>query len=337
VRRRSTLALSAFALLLSCAVPANGDVTPGDLRRQAEQARARERSLGGDVARLGQAAARLQRQLGVLERRSSAVNADLSIDRARLAAVQAALRAERVRLARLRERLAEVRRTLADRLVAAYKAPKADVTTVVLTAQSLSDLLDRSRYLKDLQRRDRDILRVVRYARGQAKTEARKLAGDEAQQREAVIALRARARALSTMRAAAARRRATLVRVRAARASALTRTRAGRRRTEARLASVERELAAQARAASAGGGGGGAGGAWAIPWPIVECESGGQNLPPNSAGASGYYQILPSTWKGSGGNGPAAYLASKAEQDRVAASLWDGGRGASNWVCAGLV
>jgi hypothetical protein len=67
------------------------------------------------------------------------------------------------------------------------------------------------------------------------------------------------------------------------------------------------------------------------------CESGGQNLPPNAAGASGYYQIIPGTWKGMGGSTPAAYLASKAEQDRVAAALWNGGGGASNWVCASLV
>ena len=67
------------------------------------------------------------------------------------------------------------------------------------------------------------------------------------------------------------------------------------------------------------------------------CESGGQNLPPNSAGASGYYQILPSTWKLFNGTGPAAYLASKAEQDAVATRIWNNGAGASNWVCAGIV
>jgi Transglycosylase-like domain len=69
----------------------------------------------------------------------------------------------------------------------------------------------------------------------------------------------------------------------------------------------------------------------------VLCESGGQNLPPNSAGASGYYQIIPSTWTGFGGTGPAAYLASKSEQDAVATRIWRGGAGASNWVCAGIV
>ncbi|MGI8428905.1 MAG: transglycosylase family protein [Solirubrobacteraceae bacterium] len=78
-------------------------------------------------------------------------------------------------------------------------------------------------------------------------------------------------------------------------------------------------------------------GGWAIPYAIVLCESGGQDLPPNSAGASGYYQIIPSTWTGSGGSGPAAYLASKAEQDAVASRIWNGGAGAANWVCAGIV
>ena len=69
----------------------------------------------------------------------------------------------------------------------------------------------------------------------------------------------------------------------------------------------------------------------------MQCESGGQNLPPNGAGASGYYQILDSTWHGLGGSTPHAYQASKAEQDRLAAKLWAGGAGASNWVCSALV
>jgi hypothetical protein len=107
-------------------------------------------------------------------------------------------------------------------------------------------------------------------------------------------------------------------------------------RVQAEQAAAQRAAASLSAAASAGPALGPSGG-WAIPYAIVLCESGGQNLPPNSAGASGYYQILPSTWKLYGGTGPAAYLASKAEQDAVAARIWNGGAGASNWVCAGLV
>jgi len=81
----------------------------------------------------------------------------------------------------------------------------------------------------------------------------------------------------------------------------------------------------------------GPGGPWAIPWAIVQCESGGQNLPPNWAGASGYYQFMPATWRGLGGSTPHAYQASKAEQDRLAARLWNNGAGADNWDCYALV
>jgi hypothetical protein len=78
-------------------------------------------------------------------------------------------------------------------------------------------------------------------------------------------------------------------------------------------------------------------GRWAIPGPIVMCESHGQNLPPNGAGASGYYQIIPSTWRSYGGAGYAAYLTAKPEQDTVASRIWAGGAGASQWTCAGMV
>jgi hypothetical protein len=45
----------------------------------------------------------------------------------------------------------------------------------------------------------------------------------------------------------------------------------------------------------------------------------------------------PTPGGGPAGSGPAAYLAPKAEQDRVAAWLWNGGAGARNWDCAAIV
>jgi len=107
--------------------------------------------------------------------------------------------------------------------------------------------------------------------------------------------------------------------------------RVDRRRVEARIASLERGRGRRRRGRRRE-----LGRPVGDPWAIVQWESGGQNLPPNSAGASGYYQILASTWRLYGGSGPAAYLASKAEQDRVAGRIWQGS-GPSAWVCAGLV
>jgi hypothetical protein len=90
---------------------------------------------------------------------------------------------------------------------------------------------------------------------------------------------------------------------------------------------------APAPASRASGGGDG----WAIPNSVVQCESGGQNQPPNYVGASGYYQIIPSTWLAYGGGqyAPSAYQATAAQQASVASRIWDGGAGASQWVCAG--
>ena len=172
-----------------------------------------------------------------------------------------------------------------------------------------------------------------RAALAQARTaRAALLRGTRASRRRAERSLeRLLARRARALRAAGlGERRAALAQARTARAALLRGTRASRRRAER---SLNRLLAQRARALRAAG----PGGPWSIPWPVVQCESGGQNLPPNSAGASGFYQFMPATWRGLGGSTPHAYLAPKAEQDRLAARLWAGGDGAHNWVCAALV
>ncbi len=42
-------------------------------------------------------------------------------------------------------------------------------------------------------------------------------------------------------------------------------------------------------------------------------------------------------WGGLGGRTQHAYQAPKSVQDRLAAKLWAGGAGASNWVCSAMV
>jgi septal ring factor EnvC (AmiA/AmiB activator) len=302
----------------------------GSLRNRIQQQKGQERQLASAAARLGRLEQATSRAVAVLERRLAAAQADLARWQARLAQTQADLRATRKRLVRLRARLAQSRAALATMLRQRYTANQPDLVSVVLEAHGFADVLERIEFLKRVQRSDTLIVEAVRNGRNDARRDEVRLSALESRQRDQTAAVRSERDALARVGAALQARRAALARARAARLAALSNTRASRRHAEHELSQL---LAEQARQASSPG----PGGPWAIPWPIVECESGGQNLPPNSAGASGYYQMLPSTWRGLGGSTPQAYQASKAEQDRLAAKLWAGGSGARNWVCAVLI
>jgi peptidoglycan hydrolase CwlO-like protein len=302
----------------------------GRLRGTISAGKARERTLASAAARLGRLERATAREVAILEGRLADVQSRLDDAQARLTATQDRLAQERKRALRLRARLAESRALLQELLRQRYMGDKPDLVTVVLDSHGFADLLERMEFLRRVQENDTAIVRVVRSARFDAKREARLLARLEAQRRAITADVQRQRDALAGITAAAQARRSALAQAHAARLAALHATRASRRRAERTLS---RLLAERARAARATG----PGGPWAIPWAIVQCESGGQNLPPNSAGASGYYQMMPPTWKGLGGSTPAAYQASKAEQDRLAAKLWNNGAGASNWVCAALV
>lgn len=68
-------------------------------------------------------------------------------------------------------------------------------------------------------------------------------------------------------------------------------------------------------------------GKWSIPAAIVMCESKGSFTAQNPSGAYGAYQLMP-TWWSHLGRKPTP-----AEQHVIAAKLWNGGAGRSNWVC----
>ena len=320
--------LIAVLVLLALPAPALAQSEPS-LRSKIDRSRDRERALAGAAERLGALAQRAGREAAVVQGRLAAVEADLASAEARLAATRERLRTGRRRLVRLQRRHTQGRDLLAAQLVADYKADLPDIVSLVLGADSFADLIERIATARRVRERNAAIVARVRDARVRTRHLASVLGRLAASRREDAQAIAARRAALATMRDAVAARHATLVSARAARTRALAGTRAGRVSAQR---SLDRLIAERARAAAQG-----PGGPWAIPWPIVQCESGGQNLPPNSAGASGYYQMLPATWKGLGGSTPHAYQASKAEQDRLAAALWAGGAGAHNWVCAGLV
>jgi septal ring factor EnvC (AmiA/AmiB activator) len=322
----------------------------GQLNSQLGQQQARQQSLSSSVGRLSALIGSLDSQISLVQSREAAVRADLARDEVALAAAQAALVRERATLALLRRRLARARMLLSRQLVSSYEGDRPDLMTVVLDAQGFNDLLEKLDFLHRAEQQQQSIISVTREAKAEADAAARRLAKLEASDRQIAEAAALRARALAGMNALLQSKQSALAKARAAQQAALAASRARERRLRGEISRLQAQQAAAAAQAAANAANAanaatptssgpalGPSGGWAIPYAIVLCESGGQNLPPNSAGASGYYQIIPSTWSGYGGTGPAAYLASKAEQDAVASRIWNGGAGASAWVCAGIV
>jgi len=340
MRRLRTTPSTAIALLALVAAiagawalaanPADGRGSTGGLQNRIDRLGGREQRLSGAAARLGRLERATGRAVAILEGRVAAVQQDLDQAEAQLADTLTRRQAAQQRTTRLRKRLKQSRRQLAELLRQRYASAPPDVVTVVLTADGFADLLETVAFLKRIEHQNARILGSVRSARTEAIVQRRVLAKLAVKRHAAAEVVRRRHAALVTIAAGLQARRAVLARARAARLAALSTSRSKRHRAQRELSKL---LAQNSRNANQVG----PGGPWAIPWPIVQCESGGQNLPPNSAGASGYYQFLPSTWKGLGGSTPNAYQASKAEQDRLAGRLWNGGKGAGNWVCAGLV
>jgi hypothetical protein len=322
-----------FAVLLLAALvaaaPAGGQ-SEGRLRDKIGAGKAQERSLASAAARLARLERTTAREVTVLEGRLAAAQRELEVADARLASTETRLGEARKRVTRLRRRLSEVRVKLGSLLRERYMGDRPDFVTVVLHADGFPQLLETLTFVRRVERADTRVLGLVRSARADAGRERRVLATLAVRREREASAVRARRDALAGITAGLRERRALLGRAHAARLAALGRARSGRRRAERELRGL---LAARARAVASSG----PHGPWAIPWPIVQCESGGQNTPPNSAGASGYYQMLDTTWKGLGGSTAHAYQATKGQQDRLAARLWAGGAGRDNWVCASLV
>jgi septal ring factor EnvC (AmiA/AmiB activator) len=334
----AAIALAATPGPLAAATP-----SLGGLHSQLGAQQARAHSLSASISSLNSLIGSLDSQIALVQSREAAVQAALSTDRTRLATVQGQLTKAKARLTVLRHQLATARGRLARQLIGSYESAKPDLISVVLNANGFDQLLEQLDFLGRAEHQQQSVITATRVAKRETDAAARRLGGLERTDRAVAEQTLIRVRALAGMNGLLQSKEGALRSARGAQQSALAASRAHGASLQKEIAHVEAQQAAARRAAQQAapptspiGPTGGSGG-WAIPYPIVLCESGGQNLPPNSAGASGYYQIIASTWKLFGGTGPAAYLASKAEQDLVAARIWRGGAGASNWVCAGIV
>jgi peptidoglycan hydrolase CwlO-like protein len=293
---------------------------------------ARQSQLASSLSGLSGLISSLSAQIGLVQQREAALSADLARDQAVLATTQVEVQREQTELTLLRARLARARTALSHQLVSSYETGSPDLVDVVLESHGFADLIERIQYLGDAEHQQQRIIVITRLAKARANAAAARLTALRAAEQRLTDQTAVRMRAVAGMNSLLQSRRSSLASAQALQQSALAASRSRSSQLNSQISQLE---AQQAASYSAGGLGAGAG--WAIPYAIVLCESGGQNLPPNSAGASGYYQILPSTWSEFGGTGPAAYEASKSEQDAVASRIWNGGAGASNWSCAAIV
>ena len=230
---------------------------------------------------------------------------------------------------------------LKDELVSQYEQPQQSVVSLLVDSSGVQQLVNGLQYLSRAKQQEQSIIKATRTARAAAQAGAARLTALQHGDAQAAGEASTQTNALAGMNALLNSRQDALAHEREAQTAALAVSRERGAQLQSTISTIQKQEAAAEAAArtvtyNAGGGLGPSGG-WAIPYPIVLCESGGQNLPPNSAGASGYYQIVPATWKDFGGSGPAAYLAPKSEQDAVATRIWNNGAGASNWTCAGIV
>jgi septal ring factor EnvC (AmiA/AmiB activator) len=342
----------ATTLALAALRPGHGVADPslGQLQSQLGSQQSRQQQLNHSIGSLNGLIGKLDAQISLVQSREQAVTDELAADRAKLRAVHGQLVQERALLVKLRAKLAAARRLLAKQLVSGYESTSPTLVSVVLNSSGFQNLLNQINFLGRAEHEQKSLIDATAAAKRRATAAAQRLAKLERTDRRITHAALVRRRTLAGMNELLQSKQSALAKARAAQASALA---ASRARSEALSHQISKVKAQQAAAAAAAAKASaqqaadtapappagqplGQSGGWAIPYSIVLCESGGQNDPPNSAGASGYYQIIPSTWQEYGGTGPAAYLAPKSEQDAVAKRIWDGS-GPGAWDCASIV
>ncbi|MGN6168587.1 MAG: transglycosylase family protein [Solirubrobacteraceae bacterium] len=362
-------AASMFAVAAALPAGSNAEPSLSQLHSSLDAAQVQAQSLSANVAHLSGMINSLGSQIAFVRQREATVRAQLASEQATLQRTTVALARERRVLRRLIARLHRAQSILGNQLVSSYERDNPDLLTVMLDSNGFSQLINQLTYMRRAEQEQKTEIRITRQTRNQVHAATIRLGKLQATYKQMTLATAQREQALVGMNSLLNSRESALQQARAAQATALSAAQARGQALQSEIAHVRAQQAALARAQAQQAAaeraaqatptlpkppapqasqtssapqpaptptGQEASGGWVIPGAIVACESGGQNMTPNSAGASGYYQIIPSTWQQYGGTGPAAYLASKAEQDRVASRIW-AGAGWQAWDCARML
>jgi hypothetical protein len=235
---------AAGAVVLGAAVPAGADLN-SKINANANRAEALRAAVAAESARIRQSTrglARAQRRLAQLQAETAAQRADLQ--RVREDFVRA-----RDRLTRLVNLQRKATEALTANLQTAYRNPKPDIVSVIMTARGFTDLLEKADFLKRIAERNARIMDIARTSRAAVTRQTKRLA--VAQRRELALTNR-----LERKRDAAHAVETALLRERERRLARSNFRRAELREVQSRLGELRKRLARTARqgiATNAGG------------------------------------------------------------------------------------
>jgi len=298
-----------------------------DLEQRIDSASSEAELIAQRISTQSARIAELRERAADAEARESELRSELRENTVRSNELSEDLLATRRELEVVRARYDRALGILSGRLVAIYKGTEPDPLTVLLDADGYEDLTTRSEYLEALTDADERLADRVEALHAEVEASVERITAIKAELDQRARELEAARAEMERVRAEAASSAEEVADAKAEAASALGELRE-------KISGWELEVRKQAAEEISEADPEFLGGPYAIPTYIVMCESGGnyRALNPSSM-AGGAYQIIPSTWKAYGGEGPYAHLASKAEQDRIAAIIWrEDGPGA--WSCA---
>jgi peptidoglycan hydrolase CwlO-like protein len=186
LRLRHALAGAVLAALI-VATATSAAPTPQGLQGGIASSRDRERALQGSIRSDTIRIQGFQGRLDDLIHELAGIQASLDTERAELNRINGQLRDSRAHLAILRAELEQGMQALADQLVADYESPQPDVVSVIFSAHSFSDLLDRAESLKRIQDRNVQQIKTVKDKRVAVAQETRRL-GDLSQRQRRITA-----------------------------------------------------------------------------------------------------------------------------------------------------
>ncbi len=161
------LGLAALVSALAIGVAQSGAAGIEQLRAQIADARDEAQALAQQIDSATAALAAAQERAIAAAREEARLTAVLARGREREARLEASLGLAIEELAATRARFGRSQDALADRLVAIYRSPMPDATSLMLEADDFDDLATRSEYLSRIEDADASLVSRVRTMRAQ--------------------------------------------------------------------------------------------------------------------------------------------------------------------------